>query len=78
MALIFTYGKTFLSGRKNILLGHRQRALRCKDQADADRTIASFTEVLTSFSKFVDGLTMQGTLKYTGHFSGPNRLRVEN
>ena len=36
------------------------------------------TGVLTSFSKFVDGLPIQGTLKYTGHFSGPNRLRVEN
>ena len=36
------------------------------------------TAVLTSFSKFVDGLPNQGTFKYTGHFLGPNRLRVEN
>ena len=34
--------------------------------------------VLTSFSKFVEGLPIQGTLKYTEHFSGPNRSRVEN
>ena len=26
----------------------------------------------------MEGLPIQGTLKYTGHFSGPNRLRMEN
>ena len=31
--------------------------------------------VLTSFSKFVDGLPIQGTLKYTRHFSGPKSLQ---
>ena len=36
------------------------------------------TAVLTSFSKFVGGLPIQGSLKYTGHLLGPNRLRVEN
>ena len=36
------------------------------------------TAVFSSFSKFVEGLPIRGTLKYTGHFSGPNRLRVEN
>ena len=61
-----------------MLAGHRQHALRRKDQAGADGTIAAFHGGLTSFSKFVDGLPIQGTLKYTGHFSGPNRLRVKN
>ena len=36
------------------------------------------TTVVTSFSKFVEGLPIQGTLRYTGHFSGPNRFRAEN
>ena len=30
--------------------------------------------VLSSFSKFVKGLLMQGTLECTRHFSGPNCL----
>ena len=35
------------------------------------------TAVLTSFSKFVDGLPIQETHKYTGHFSGPICLKVK-
>ena len=27
---------------------------------------------MTSFSKLVEGLPIQGTFKYTGNFSGPN------
>ena len=42
MALVFIYDKTFLNGRWNILAGHRQHALRRKDQAGADGTIAAF------------------------------------
>ena len=52
-------------------MGHRQHALRRKDQAGGDGTIAAFHGGLTSFSKFVEGLPIQGTVKYTGHFSGP-------
>ena len=36
------------------------------------------TAVLIYFSKFVEGLSIQGTLRYTGNFSGLNRLRVKN
>ena len=34
--------------------------------------------VLIFFSRFVDGLFIQGTLKYREYFSWPNRFRVEN
>ena len=36
------------------------------------------TVVLTFFSKLVECLHIYGIFKYTGYFSGPNRLGAEN
>ena len=36
------------------------------------------TAVLTFLSRPMEAFPIQGTLKYTGHFSGPNHLSIEN
>ena len=43
-----------------------------------ERRLTKPWEFSTSFSRFVEGLPIQGTLKYTGHFLGQNRLKEEN
>ena len=56
-------------------MGHRQHALWHKDQADADKTITAFHGGFDFlFPSLWRGLPIQGTLKYIGYFSGPNRL----
>ena len=49
-----------------------------KTKRDADGTTADFHSGFDFFFEVCEWLTYSRDLKYTGHFSGPNRLRVEN